>query len=112
MNDKYSKLAEMQTIEKTISALKENGIDAIVVENGTEAKKKVFEILPDGAEVMNMTSVTLDTLGISQEINESGKYKSVRKDFETVDEIEKRHLGAAPDWTIGSVHAVTEDGKV
>lgn len=25
---------------------------------------------------------------------------------------EKQRLGAAPDWAIGSVHAVTEDGKV
>src|SRR5260221_3452578 len=62
--------------------------------------------------LLKFMSYTLDAIGVTQEINESGKYKSVRKEFEKIDETEKRHLGAAPDWTIGSVHAVTEDGKV
>jgi hypothetical protein len=28
------------------------------------------------------------------------------------DAVEMRRLGAAPEWTIGSVHAVTEDGNI
>ena len=61
-----------------------------------------------------MTSVTLDTLGISKEINESGAYASVRKTFATLAENdrEKKHLGAAPTWSIASAHAVTEDGSI
>ncbi len=108
----WTTIPDMNTLEKTVASLKENGMEAVVVENGKEAKKKVFEILPEGAQVMTMTSVTLDAIEVTEEINESGKYKSVRHEFEKVDDTEKRHLGAAPDWTVGSVHAVTEDGKV
>jgi hypothetical protein len=115
-NKKYSVLASDESIGRAVAALQANGINAMVVENGDEAKKKLLEMIPQGAEVMTMTSVTLDSIGASKEINESGKYDSVRKKFATMDKSkqasEMQKLGAAPDWTAGSVHAVTEDGKI
>jgi L-lactate utilization protein LutB len=69
--ENWKQLANDATIQKTIDSLKTNGIEAEVVESGREAKKRVLEIIPHGAEVMTMTSVTLDDTGISQEINES-----------------------------------------
>lgn len=113
---KWDQLAGKETINKTIEALKANGVDARFFETGEEAKREVFSLLPKGAEVMNMISVTLDTLGVSKEIVESGRYNSVRKKLETMDRVtqslEMQKLGAAPEWAIGSVHAVTEDGHV
>ncbi len=115
MND-WSALASNESIAKTIESLKANGINAMVVENGEEAKKKVIGIIPDGAEVMSMSSVTLDTTGITKEINESGKYNSDKDTLAKMDrktqEREMQRLGAAPEYAVGSVHAVTEDGKL
>ena len=112
--DKWSKLADRQTIDKTIEALKANGIEAQFVETGSEAKKKILEILPEGSEVMNMTSVTLDTIGVTKEIVESERFNSVHKKLMSLDMktqgLEMQKLGAAPEWVVGSVHAVTEDG--
>ncbi len=112
----FDKLADDQTIANTIQALKTNGLEALVVENGAKAKGKVLEILPKGTEVMNMSSVTLETLGIDKEINESGNYDSVKQKLNKMDRktqgLEMQKLGAAPVWAVGSVHAVTEDGKV
>ncbi len=112
----YNQLAGEVIIKKTVSALKDNGIETLVVENGLEAKEKVISMLSDKAEVMTMSSVTLDTLEISKEINESGKYNSIKKKLSTMNRetqsLEMQKLGAAPEWTVGSVHAVTEDGKV
>jgi hypothetical protein len=112
--NKFNSVPDQMIIDETVKSLRENGINAIVVENKEEAKKKVLEMLPEGAEVMNNTSRTLADTGIADEILESGKYKSVRKEFEKMspDDPEKRHLGAAPEWSIGSVHAITEDGHV
>lgn len=114
MND-WKSLANEESIKKTIDALKANGIDAVVVEDEKEAKNKVIEILPKGAEVMNMTSITLDTTGISDEITKSGNYNAVRNTLTTMDRTtqssEMQKLGAAPEWTVGSVHAVTEQGE-
>lgn len=114
--DKWSKLPDKQTIDKTIEALAANGIEAQFVETVEEAKKKVFEILPQGAEVMNMTSVTLDTIGVAKEIVESGRYNSVRNKLNSMDRktqnLEMQKMGAAPEFAVGSVHAVTEDGRL
>ncbi len=112
----YAQLASKESIEKTLAALKANGIAAFFVESGAEAKKKVLEILPDGASVMTMTSVTLDAIKVTEEILESGKYESVIKKLMGMDKktqgAEMRKMGAAPDYAVGSVHAVTEEGHV
>lgn len=114
--NKWNQLAGKSTIEKTIIALKVNGIEVELVENGELAKQRVLEILPPGAEVMNMSSVTLDTIGIPQEINESGKYNSVKNKLNSMNRetqgLKMQKLGSAPEWSIGSVHAVTEDGHL
>lgn len=112
----WSTLASNESIQKAIATLRANGINTMVVENGIEAKKKVFEIIPQGTEVMNMSSVTLDSTGISKEINESGIYNSdkdiLSKMEHKTQEQEMRKIGAAPEYAVGSVHAVTEDGKL
>ena len=116
MNE-WDELADDQTIEKTVAALKENGVDVVVVESGEEAKEKVLQLIPEGSEVMTMTSVTLDTIGLSEVINAAnGKFKPVRDSLYAMDKKtqaqEMNRLGAAPDYVVGSVHALTQDGCV
>ncbi len=112
----YIQTKDTETVLKTIASLKANGIDGFYIESRDALKKKVQELIPEGSEVMTMTSITLDTLGIAKDINESGKYNSVRKQLNSMDRAtqgrEMQKLGAAPDYVIGSVHAVTQDGKV
>ncbi len=112
----WNKLADNQAIENTANALKNNGIDVVVVENGQDAKQKVLELLPKGAEVFNTTSITLDTLNLTKEIMESDNYDAVKSKLLSMDRktqgLEMQKLGAAPEWVIGSVHAVTEKGQV
>lgn len=114
--NKWNTLASEESTERAIESLKANGINAIVVENADEAKAKVLEIIPGGAEVMNMTSVTVDSISLTSEINESGKFDSVKNKLSKMnretDGREMQMIGAAPEWAVGSVHAVTEDGKV
>ncbi len=111
---KWNKLATKESVKKTVDALKGNGIEAVFVKNGGEAKRKVLETISKGAEVMNMTSVTLETIGLDKEINESGKFNSVRAKLsdEKISAREKKRLGASPEIAVGSVHAVTENGEV
>jgi hypothetical protein len=109
----YNTIPSDETIRTVVASLKENGMEAVVVENGSEAKEKVLEMLPEGAEVMNMTSITLTTIGLESEILESGKFKPVRSvlNDENAEPRLKRQLGAGPDYTVGSVHALTEKGQ-
>jgi len=115
-NEKYGKLANEKAIQKTAHALRSNNFKVEVVENREEAKKKVLELIPHGAEVFTMTSQTLKDIGADKEINESGKYNAIRPKLFAMDRNtqarEMAKLGAAPDWVVASLHAVTEDGHM
>ncbi len=115
-NEKYNKLAAEQSIQKTVKALGSNNFKVEVVKNKDEARKKVLDLLPAEAEVFTMTSQTLAVIGIDKEINESGRYNAVRPKLFAMNKKtqarEMAKLGAAPEWVIGSVQAVTEDGHL
>jgi hypothetical protein len=112
----FNQLKDVQTVEKTIAALTANGITAYYVETGEEAKKKALELVPTGVEVMTMRSVTLDTICLAQELNESGKFNSVRNKLISMNPetqmAEMQKIGSAPEWAVGSVQAITENGEV
>lgn len=114
-NKRWDRIASENSIERTIAALKKNGINAFYAENEEEARELVFRILPGGAEVMAMSSVTLDDLGISKKISE-GRYESVKDKLKSMDSKiegkEMRKMGAGPDYAVGSAQAVTEDGRI
>ncbi|VVC03376.1 LUD domain protein [Candidatus Bilamarchaeum dharawalense] len=110
----WNRLADKPIVEKTMAALRNQGMEPYFCENAEEANSKIRSLIPNGAEIMNMSSTTLDMLGISKEIQESGN--SVKKKLGSMDRKtqgnEMQKLGAAPEWAIGSVHAVTEKGEV
>lgn len=112
----WTTIPSEEIIQKTIDALGSHGISATIVDTGDEAKEKVLSIIPKGSEVMTMSSVTLETIGVTKEINESGKYNSVKSQLLKMDRktqgLQMQKLGSAPEYAIGSVHAVSEDGKI
>jgi hypothetical protein len=115
-NHEFANLASDEQIERTVKALEENGFQTIIAENGEEAKRIFFGLVPEGAEVFLGASVTLETLGIKDEIDQSGRYDALRPRMFAMDRAtqgrEIRKLVGAPDYAAGSVHAVTEDGQV
>lgn len=112
----WTQIPNDSVIEKTIEALKPRGITAYVVENKEEARKKVWSLLPDESKVLTSTSVTLEEIGIHDEIERSDKIISVRKEYMALDhekDNEKiRVIRSTPEIVIGSVHAVTQDGQI
>src|ERR1051325_10248921 len=115
-NPEFAKLASDEQIERAAKALEGHGIHTIIAESGKEAKHIFFELVPEGSEIFLGASVTLETLGIQQEVDKSGKYDAIRpKTFAMNRETQAREirkLRGGPDFAAGSVHAVTEDGHV
>lgn len=110
----FDTVASIEVLEQTKLALEKNGFTVFITETAEEAKTKALELIPEGSEVMTMTSVTVTEIGLDKELNESGKYAPVRNklyDPVTPDR-EKKRLGGAPEYVTGSVHAITQDGKV
>ena len=114
MND-WNKLADKKTVEEVIENLKPRNINAFFVQTSEEAKHKVLEIIPQGARVLASSSQTLEKIGLSQEIDESGKYISVRKEYMGFDhekEADKIRISrSTPDYIVGSIHAITKKGE-
>lgn len=112
----FTQLASDEQINRTAQALEANGIHTLIAENGEEAKRMFFELLPEGSEVFLGASVTLEKLGIRNEIDKSGRFDALRPKMFAMDRAtqgrEIRKLGGAPDFAAGSVQAVTEDGHV
>ena len=115
-NREFEKLASDEQIERTAKALEANNIHTLIAENSEEAKHMFFELVPEGSEVFLGASVTLETLGIKDEIDKSGRFDALRPKMFAMDRAtqgrEIRKLGGVPDYAAGSVHAVTEDGQV
>ncbi|MEK9200500.1 MAG: lactate utilization protein [Patescibacteria group bacterium] len=101
-------------IQKTIESLSKNGFTAELAPDSTTAVNRVKELIPAGSEVMTMTSVTLDTIGLADLLNKA-PYVSVRDQISALPKEaakQRRQLGTAPDYAVGSVHAVSEEGQI
>jgi len=115
-NKEFTKLASDEQIERVAKALEANGMHALIAENGAEAKKIVLGLVPENAEVYTNQSKTLEKLDLFDEFDKSGRYNAVRPKVMSLDRKTQfdqiRKLRSIPDYIVGSVHAITEDGKV
>ena len=116
LNRRFATLADEARVARAAAALEANGISVIRAADAEEAKGIVLGLIPAGSEVHAGASQTLQTSGITEELEKSGRHELVgpriwSMDRETqADEI--RRLGSSPDFMLGSVHAVTETGSL
>ena len=112
----FAGLASAERIATAAAALQRNGIDSHVTGSGAEARRLVSSLLPDGAEVYNNTSQTLEAIGVADDIERSGRYQPLRLRLYRMDrEMQRREmrtLSASPEYVVGSVHALTEAGSL
>ena len=103
-------------VKRTMAALGANGITVLRASDAAAAKRIVLNLIPDASPVHQGASQTLDVLGITYEIEKSGRYAPLRPRIWSLDRAteadEIRRLGATPDVMLGSVHAVTETGSL
>jgi L-lactate utilization protein LutC len=112
----FERPAGRAQLERTAAALTARGFKAQVADTAEHARELVLGAIPDGSEVHIALSETMRELGITEEIDESGRYDSIRARLSTLDREtqgrEMRKLGAAPDYIVGSAHAITDDGQI
>ena len=112
----FSRLSSVERLDSVAQALNDNGFNAQSVETGAEARQIVASLLPVGAEVFNNTSRTLESIGVADDIERLGPYEPLRLRLFGMDREmqarEMRVLAAAPDYVVGSAHAVTEEGSL
>jgi len=103
-------------LDELAANLRERNFEVLMVDSRDEAKAAVMARLPKGAEVHAGKSKTLEDAGIFQELMESDSYDFIRRRTMKMDRQtqgrEIRKLGAAPDFMLGSVQAVTKAGQL
>jgi hypothetical protein len=110
----YDAPASLEMLERVAERLRERNMETLVVSNGLQARDAVMQRLPAGAEVHAGKSKTLQDIGVTPLLAEGGTYNYLRNIYLKMDRKtqmrEIRKLVAAPDFMLGSVSAVTQDG--
>jgi LUD domain len=112
----FATLADEDRLGRTAAALEANGMTVLRARDAEDAKRIVLGLIPEGAEVHHGASQTLDVTGITAALDQSGRFEPLRPRIWSMDRAtqadEIRRLAAAPDFMLGSVHAVTETGSL
>jgi hypothetical protein len=112
----FSKPVAEERLQRAAAGLRANNIEVVIVDTAADAKRAVLARIPDGAEVHSGASKTLQETGIEAELEASPRVTWLRNRLRTMDRAtqarEIRKLGAAPDVMLGSVAALTEDGRL
>jgi hypothetical protein len=116
LSRRFGTLADDARVKRTAAALEANGISVLRAADAAEAKQIVLDLIPQGSQVYQGASQSLDDSGITDEIEKSGRYESIRPRIWSMDRQTQaddiRRLTASPDVMLGSVHAVTEGGSL
>ncbi len=118
VNMDYSKVPNNETIEKTIGALKNHGIDVILVDTKEQALKEILKNIPKGSKVMNGSSTTLIQIGFSDMLKSGNhKWKNLHEDILKEPDYGKqsdlrRKALTETDYFLSSVNAITQDGRL
>jgi YkgG family uncharacterized protein len=116
LNRRFGTLADEGRVQRAAAALEANGISVLRATDIADAKRIVLGLIPDGAEVYHGASQTLDATGITDAIENSGRYQAIRPRIWSMDRKTQaddiRQLTASPEVMLGSVHAVTETGSL
>src|SRR6266487_2506350 len=114
MQKDFETPASEATLERVAERIRQRNIEVLIVNDGEEARRIVIERIPKGAEVHSGKSKTLQDSGIFDAIQDPAEYHALRHQLLKMDRKtqgkEIRKLIAAPDFMLGSVQAITEDG--
>jgi LUD domain len=112
----FARPASEAALNAVADRMRERNFEVLIVGTAAEAKAAVLGRIPEGAEVHSGKSKTLEDAGIFQELMESDRYDFIRRRLIKMDRKtqarEYRKLGAAPDFMLGSVQALTEAGQL
>ena len=114
---KFNKLPTGETINKTVEAIKERGINVVIVENKKQSLEKIIELIPKGAEVSNGSSTTLDEIGFINYL-ESGKHNwknlhaEILKEKDMAKQMDLRRKSVTAEYFLGSVNAIAKTGEL
>lgn len=117
MSDKWTTPASEEVLADTIKNLNGHNFAVTLVNTKEEALAKIKEILPETAQVSTASSTTLNEIGFSDYLQSgSHQYDNLSAKTWAEEDNDKRNnlrrQSLTADYVLGSVNAITEDGKL
>ena len=101
---------------RTVAALQARNIHVIVTNTRAEANNALIQLLPEGAEICDSTSETLDAIGFTAFVRGNPHYTNLHDIYEAEPDLTKRNdlrrRASIADYFIGSVQAIAETGEI
>jgi len=108
--------APEEVIQQVAARMRERNFDVLIVDDGAAARDAVQALVPRGAEIHSAKSKSLQDSGIFDLLHDPTAYNALRHRYLTMDRQtqagEIRKLLGAPDYMLGSVHAITASGAL
>ncbi len=113
----YSTLASKDSVQKTMDALTERGYLPELVKSKAEALKKIKELIPQGASIMNGTSRTLEEIDFINYLKKGNHgwnnlHDAILAEKDLAKQATLRKQSVFSDFYLGSAHAVAESGEI
>lgn len=114
---KYDTLANAEALTKVEAALLEKGFLPTLVATKEEALKKIKELIPAGASIMNGSSRTLEQVGFVDYLKAgqhgwNNLHEAILAEKDPAKQAELRKQSTLSDFYLGSVHALAETGEL
>jgi LUD domain len=115
-SDRFTELPDELRLAETVLALEKRGFSVEVVDDLDAARERVLSRIPERSSVMTNPSVTLESAGIAQAVNDGERYDSARTKMLALDRAtqlqEMKAIAGQPAYALGSVQAITYDGAL
>lgn len=113
----YNTIVSADSLQKTITALKDRGHLPELVGNRAEALQRIKELIPKGASVMNGSSRTLEEIGFVDYLKDgthgwNNLHEAILAEKDPTKQAVLRQQSVLSEYYLGSVHAVAETGEI
>lgn len=112
----FTELVDEKIIAETKTALESKGYEVVVTNDGDEALTNIKRLVPEGMSIMNGASTTLNQIGFTDYLKSDSHgwnnlHAAIVSEKDPEKQSELRKEATSSDYYVGSVHALTKDGK-
>ena len=111
-----TKPANAGSIRRTMEALAERNVEAVLVSDAEEALARLKELVPEGSEVFVNTSETLSSIGYTGYMHGNDRYVNLHDRMmalpDPAEQREFRRKTTTANYFVGSVQAIAETGEI
>jgi len=117
IDTELDELPSDDAVEETVENLEANGFDVVVVDSAADALETLQSHIPDGAEVMNGHSTTLEEIGFDDYLSEGDhEWESLPDRIWSIDDDADRQAARRDSQTaeyfLGSVNGISRTGEL